>query len=94
MCWNSVFFLANAYLRDTDATSMAASIELRMPLVDQVVVEHVNQLCDHDRFSPLGKSPYYGASRSAGLSQNLLNCLRNRSCYRTIDGSERECPRL
>jgi asparagine synthase (glutamine-hydrolysing) len=48
-------FLGERLLRDTDATSMAASIELRMPLVDQVVVEHVNQLCDQDRFSPLGE---------------------------------------
>ena len=48
-------FLGERLLRDTDATSMAASIELRMPLVDQVVVEHVNQLGDQDRFSPLGE---------------------------------------
>ena len=48
-------FLGERLLRDTDATSMAASIELRMPLVDQVVVEHANQLCDQDRFYPLGQ---------------------------------------
>jgi asparagine synthase (glutamine-hydrolysing) len=48
-------FLGERILRDTDTTSMAASIELRMPLVDQVVVEHVNQLRDRERFSPLGQ---------------------------------------
>lgn len=46
-------FLGERLLRDTDATSMAASIETRLPLVDHVLLEHVNRLPDHERFHPL-----------------------------------------
>jgi len=46
-------FLGERLLRDTDATSMAASIETRLPLVDQVLLENVNRLPDHERYHPL-----------------------------------------
>ena len=46
-------FLGERLLRDTDAASMAASIETRLPLVDQVLLESVNQLSDQDRYQPL-----------------------------------------
>jgi asparagine synthase (glutamine-hydrolysing) len=48
-------FLGERLLRDTDATSMAASIELRLPLVDQVLFENVNRLDDRERYYPLRK---------------------------------------
>ena len=48
-------FLGERLLRDTDATSMAASIEVRLPLVDQVLFESVGRLPDHERYHPLGK---------------------------------------
>ncbi len=48
-------FLGERLLRDTDAASMAASIELRLPLVDQVLFENVDRLPDEDRYYPLGK---------------------------------------
>jgi asparagine synthase (glutamine-hydrolysing) len=48
-------FLGERLLRDTDATSMAASIELRLPLVDQVLFENVDRLDDRERYYPLRK---------------------------------------
>lgn len=48
-------FLGERLLRDTDAASMAVSLETRLPLVDSVVVEAVNRLDDTTRFAPLGR---------------------------------------
>ena len=48
-------FLGERLLRDTDAASMAVSLETRLPLVDSVVVDAVNRLPDDARFSPLGR---------------------------------------
>ena len=57
-------FLGERLLRDTDATSMASSIEVRLPLVDQVLFEHVYRLDDRARYHPLGKK---SALRRIGL---------------------------
>jgi asparagine synthase (glutamine-hydrolysing) len=57
-------FLGERLLRDTDAASMAVSLETRLPLVDQVVVDAVNRLPDGARFSPVG---YKRALREIGL---------------------------
>jgi asparagine synthase (glutamine-hydrolysing) len=46
-------FLGERLLRDTDAASMAASIEVRLPLVDQVLLEAVDRLPVADRYLPL-----------------------------------------
>jgi asparagine synthase (glutamine-hydrolysing) len=46
-------FLGERLLRDTDSTSMAASIEIRTPLVDQSLLEVVSGLPEHGRFSPV-----------------------------------------
>ena len=46
-------FLAERLLRDNDAASMAASIEQRLPLVDQVLFETVSRLPDTTRYQPL-----------------------------------------
>jgi asparagine synthase (glutamine-hydrolysing) len=48
-------FIGERLLRDTDAASMAASIEVRVPLLDHRVVEAVQAVPDADRFLPLGK---------------------------------------
>jgi asparagine synthase (glutamine-hydrolysing) len=48
-------FLGERLLRDTDAASMAVSLEVRLPLVDQVLVEQVNRLPDDARFGPVGR---------------------------------------
>jgi asparagine synthase (glutamine-hydrolysing) len=57
-------FLGERLLRDTDATSMAASIEVRLPLVDKVLFENVGHLDDSERYYPLGKK---SALRRPGL---------------------------
>ncbi len=46
-------FLGERLLRDTDATSMAASIEIRLPLVDQSLLETVAALPNDRRFAPV-----------------------------------------
>lgn len=57
-------FLGERLLRDTDAVSMAASIETRLPLVDAQLLSVVSRLKDNERFQPIG---YKGALRKAGL---------------------------
>ncbi|MCO5165441.1 MAG: asparagine synthase (glutamine-hydrolyzing) [Planctomycetes bacterium] len=57
-------FLGERLLRDSDAASMAVSLELRLPLVDHRVFEVVDRLPDPVRFSPLGRKE---ALRRAGL---------------------------
>jgi asparagine synthase (glutamine-hydrolysing) len=46
-------FLGERLLRDNDAASMAASLEQRLPLVDQVVLETVSRLPDELRYQPV-----------------------------------------
>jgi asparagine synthase (glutamine-hydrolysing) len=46
-------FLGERLLRDTDAASMAASIETRLPLVDQVLLTQVDRLPQALRYEPV-----------------------------------------
>jgi asparagine synthase (glutamine-hydrolysing) len=48
-------FVGERLLRDSDAASMAVSLELRVPLLDHRVVEAVQAVRDELRFRPLGK---------------------------------------
>jgi asparagine synthase (glutamine-hydrolysing) len=48
-------FLGQRLLRDTDAASMAVSLEVRVPLLDHVVIECVSRLSERRRFEPLGR---------------------------------------
>jgi len=57
-------FLGERLLRDTDATSMSASIEIRLPLVDHVLFEQVERLPIGARFDPIGRK---AALRRIGL---------------------------
>lgn len=57
-------FLGERLLRDADSTSMAASIEMRLPLVDQQLLEAVASVPDNARFLP-GRSK--AMLRRAGL---------------------------
>jgi asparagine synthase (glutamine-hydrolysing) len=57
-------FLGQRLLRDTDAASMAVSLETRLPLVDHVLLETVNHLPDSVRYQPVGRKQ---ALRDAGL---------------------------
>jgi asparagine synthase (glutamine-hydrolysing) len=57
-------FLGERLLRDNDAASMAASIEQRLPLVDQVLFEEVSRLPDDARYQPVRRK---AALRRIGL---------------------------
>lgn len=57
-------FLGERLLRDGDVASMAASLEQRVPLVDQVLLENVDRLPDGVRYHPLRKK---AALRRIGL---------------------------
>jgi asparagine synthase (glutamine-hydrolysing) len=48
-------FLGERLLRDNDAASMAASLEQRVPLVDQTLFETVDRLEDARRYEPVGR---------------------------------------
>jgi len=58
-------FLGERLLRDTDAAGMAASIEVRLPLIDYLLVERVASYDAKARFEPLGRKQ---ALRDAGLA--------------------------
>jgi len=65
-------FLGERLLRDTDAASMAVSLETRLPLVDVVVRDAVAQLSDHVRYRPLGKKTLLRAIGLDGLDPALF----------------------
>lgn len=65
-------FLGERLLRDTDAASMAVSLETRLPLVDQQLLEVVNGLSDADRFEPLGRKQALRDAGLAGLDPGLF----------------------
>ena len=48
-------FLGERLLRDTDAASMAVSLEVRVPLLDHEFVEALAQVPEMQRFHPLRK---------------------------------------
>lgn len=49
----SSLFLGDRLLRDTDCTSMAVSLEVRLPLLDHKVIEAASRLPDKVRYHPL-----------------------------------------
>lgn len=65
-------FLGERLLRDTDAASMAVSLETRLPLVDQVLLETVNRLPDSVRYQPVGRKQALRDAGLAGLDPRLF----------------------
>ena len=65
-------FLGERLLRDTDAASMAVSLETRLPLVDSVVVETVTSVDDRQRFEPLGRKQLLRQIGLVGLDPGLF----------------------
>ena len=59
-------------LRDNDAASMAASIEQRLPLVDQVLLETVLRLPDASRYEPVLRKAMLRRQRATGLDPALF----------------------
>jgi asparagine synthase (glutamine-hydrolysing) len=66
-------FLGERLLRDSDAASMAVSLELRLPLVDTVLVQHVNRLADNTRYRPLGRKMVLRRAGLRGLDPKLFD---------------------
>ncbi len=65
-------FLGERLLRDTDAASMAASIEIRLPLVDVVLLTAVEQLSDETRFMPVRSKALLRRIGLEGLDQRMF----------------------
>jgi asparagine synthase (glutamine-hydrolysing) len=65
-------FLGERLLRDTDAASMSASLELRLPLVDHVLIESIDRLRDHERYQPLGQKSILRRIGLRGLDPALF----------------------
>lgn len=66
-------FLGERLLRDNDAASMAASLEQRVPLVDQALFEAVDGLPDAERYEPLGKKSMLRRIGLRGLDPALFD---------------------
>jgi asparagine synthase (glutamine-hydrolysing) len=66
-------FLGERLLRDIDAASMAVSLETRLPLVDQALVDVVTRLSDAQRFEPLGRKQALRNAGLAGLDPRLFD---------------------
>jgi asparagine synthase (glutamine-hydrolysing) len=65
-------FLGERLLRDNDAASMAASLEQRVPLVDQILFESVDRLPDQARYRPLGRKAMLRRIGLRGLDPALF----------------------
>lgn len=66
-------FLGERLLRDADATSMANSIEMRLPLVDHVLFENVSGLSERTRYFPVGKKALLRRAGLRGLDPALFD---------------------
>lgn len=65
-------FLGERLLRDTDAASMAVSLEVRVPLIDHVVVETAAGIAERERFGPLGRKQLLRRLALGGLDPRLF----------------------
>ncbi len=65
-------FLEQRLLRDTDAASMAVSLEVRVPLLDHVVIEAAARLSDRRRFEPLGRKQALRDAALGGLDPSIF----------------------
>jgi asparagine synthase (glutamine-hydrolysing) len=66
-------FLGERLLRDNDVASMAASVEQRLPLVDQILFENVDRLPDSARYQPLGRKAMLRRIGLRGLDPALFD---------------------
>ncbi len=65
-------FLGERLLRDSDVAGMAASIEIRLPLVDREVVACVGRLPDEARYRPIGRKEMLRRAGLVGLDPALF----------------------
>jgi len=66
-------FLGERLLRDNDVASMASSLEQRVPLVDQVLLDSVYRLPDQVRYRPLGQKAILRRIGLRGLDPALFD---------------------
>lgn len=66
-------FLGERLLRDTDAVSMAASIEIRLPLVDQQLLAQANRVPEELRYQPVRRKAMLRRIGLKGLSPELFD---------------------
>jgi asparagine synthase (glutamine-hydrolysing) len=66
-------FLGERLLRDTDAVSMSASIEIRLPLVDQHLLTQVNRVPDAVRYEPIRRKALLRRIGLRGLAPELFD---------------------
>lgn len=66
-------FLGERLLRDTDAASMAVSLEVRLPLVDRPLLESVARVKQDGRYEPIGKKAMLRRIGLAGLDPGLFD---------------------
>src|SRR5262249_13990701 len=90
-------FLGERLLRDTDVASMAASLEVRVPLVDHVVIEKLAGVDLRERFEPLGRKALLRRIGLRGLDDRLFDRAKSgfvlpieRWCRQTLRGEVAE----
>jgi len=94
-------FLGERLLRDNDAASMAASLEQRVPLVDQTLFEAVDRLDDATRYRPIGRKAELRRMGLRGLDPVLFERPKSgfvlpferwirRGLRKTMDGTLRD----
>ncbi len=66
-------YLGERLLRDSDAASMASSLEMRLPLVDQILFEAVDRLPESTRYRPLGAKAILRRVGLRGLDPALFD---------------------
>jgi asparagine synthase (glutamine-hydrolysing) len=66
-------FLGERLLRDTDAASMAVSLEVRVPLLDHGVIEALARLSEARRFAPVGKKMLLRELGLEGIEPSLFD---------------------
>jgi asparagine synthase (glutamine-hydrolysing) len=66
-------FLGERLLRDTDAASMAVSLEVRVPLIDHELIESLAGLGDRTRYDPVGSKRLLREVALDGLDPKIFD---------------------
>ncbi len=66
-------FVGERLLRDTDTTSMASSLEVRVPLLDHVFIESISKVSIENRFLPIRKKDFLIRMMGRQLPVEIFN---------------------
>jgi asparagine synthase (glutamine-hydrolysing) len=66
-------FVGERLLRDADTVSATLGLELRAPLADPVLIEHLNRLPDARKYLPVGRKPLLRKYGLEGLDPALFD---------------------